>query len=111
VFFDSAAVQTLADRPWLDETAQLEACLRGAYIARLPREGSWDLTRPWAEVASQVDRVPTMPAMTLALLGVSVTVAVRLPWIATLHGFVVVGADLVGLAPHENGVNRFQRAS
>jgi hypothetical protein len=52
-----------------------------------------------------------MPAMTLALLGVSVTVAVRLPWIATLHGFVVVGADLVGLAPHENGVNRFQRAS
>jgi hypothetical protein len=57
------------------------ACPDGAYLARLPRSADLDLTRPREEVASQVDRVPTMPSK---------------------------GADLVGLSADENALNRFR---
>jgi hypothetical protein len=49
-----------------------------------------------------------MPALTTALLGVSLTSAGRLPWIATLHGYVVLGADLTGLDSDRDGVTRFR---
>ena len=108
VFFDSDVVKALADRTWLDENAQDDACPQGAYIARLARTTSIDLTRPWAEVAAQLDRVPTLPIMTAALLGVSVTAAGRLPWVATLHGFVVLGADLTGIESRHDRGTRFR---
>jgi hypothetical protein len=68
----------------------------GGYLARLPRTTSVHLTRPWVEIAEQVSPIPTMPAMTTTLLGVSVRAIGRLPWVATLHGFVVLGGDLTG---------------
>ncbi|HEX3932550.1 MAG TPA: hypothetical protein VHW64_17780 [Nocardioides sp.] len=108
LYFDRDAVRALADRPWLDESAQQAACPAGAYIARLPRADPPDLTRPWADVVDRLDRVPRMPAMTVALLDVSVSAGGRLPWVATLDGFVVVGADLLGLTVGDDGSNRFR---
>jgi hypothetical protein len=50
-----------------------------------------------------------MPTMTTVLLGVSVTAADgRLPWVATLPGFVVHGADLTGFETDEAGDGRFR---
>jgi hypothetical protein len=108
VYFDRDAVRALADRPWLDEPAQQAACPAGAYIARLSRADPPDLTRTWVDVVDRLDRVPRMPAMTAALLEVSVSAGGRLPWVATLNGFVVVGADLLGLTVGDDGSNRFR---
>jgi hypothetical protein len=70
---------------------------------------SVDLTRPWREVTARVNRMPVMPTMTTVLLGVSVTAADgRLPWVATLHGVVVHGADLTGFETDEAGDRRFR---
>jgi hypothetical protein len=107
VFFDREAVRALASRPLLDDDGQQEACPRGVYLARLSRSSGIDLTRPWADIAEQVDRVPAMPTMTTALLEVSVRITGRLPWVATLHGFVVLGADLTGLDVRSDG-HRFR---
>ena len=54
VLFERDAVIELADRPWLERSAQEDACSRGAYVARMPRTTSVDLTRPWVEIAEQV---------------------------------------------------------
>src|SRR5262245_24624684 len=108
VFFDSVQVLALARRPWLTRDEQEMACPNGVYLARLSRSASIDLTRPWSEVASQVDVVPRMPVMTAALLQVSVTAAGRLPWVAVLHGFVVHGADLTGFETDGNRIARFR---
>ncbi len=109
VFFDGDRVRALADRPCLGEHAQEEACPLGAYIGRLARTTELDLTRPWPEVTARIDRVPRMPTMTAALLEVSVkATGGRLPWVATLHGFVVHGADLAGFDLAEDGETRFR---
>jgi len=108
VLFERDAVIELADRPWLSRSAQDDACPRGSYLARLPRTTSVDLTRPWAEIAQEVSPIPAMPAMTTALLAVSIRAAGRLPWVATLHGFVVLGGDLSGIPVDEQGVRRFR---
>jgi hypothetical protein len=96
VLFERERVLALARRPWLDRATQETASRFGAYLARIARTETVDLTRPWPEVAAQVDRVPPMPAMTMAVLQMTVQAATRLPWAATLHGFVVLGADLTG---------------
>ena len=108
VLFERDAVTELADRPWLDRSAQEAACPLGSYVARLPRTTSVDLTRPWAEIAQQVSPIPTMPPMTTTLLGVSIRAAGRLPWVATLHGFVVLGGDLAGIRVDDQDVRRFR---
>jgi hypothetical protein len=108
VLFDDEAVKALADRPWLSESAQEETCPDGVYLARLARSVPLDLTRPWAEVVAGLERLPSMPPLTTALLSVSVSVAGRLPWVATYHGFVVVGADLVGLRTDATGTTTFR---
>ena len=110
VYFQSEDVIALADRPWLSRSAQEDACPHGAYLARVSRSVTLDLTRPWTEVAASLAGVPTMPTMTSALLTASVTAQPSggLPWVATLHGFVVLGADLVGLATDAEGVNTFE---
>jgi hypothetical protein len=109
VLFDAEHVGALADRPWLEDHAQEEACPLGVYIGRLARTVEIDLTRPWPEVTARIDRRPTMPTMTAALLEASVTAAGgRLPWVATLHGFVVHGADLTGFDVAEDARTRFR---
>jgi hypothetical protein len=86
VLFEQDLVHALADRPWLDRTAQEATNRFGVYIARLSRTLTVDLTRPWPEIAAQVDRVPPMPVMTRALLELTVRVSTRLSWVATPHG-------------------------
>jgi hypothetical protein len=49
-----------------------------------------------------------MPAMTTTLLEVSVRAIGRLPWVATLHGFVVLGGDLTGIRVDDQDVRRFR---
>jgi hypothetical protein len=108
VLFDGDTVRGLADRPWLDDHAQSDACPDGMYRARLARSTELDLTRPWTEVAASLAVMPRMPPLTAALLGVSLQAAGRLPWVATFHGFVVLGAELTGFDVGGDGATRFR---
>lgn len=107
VLFETAAVVSVAERPFLSDSEQQAACPEGMYIARVGRSVSLDLTRPWSEVATSLATAPTMPAMTSAVLSVMISASGRLPWVATFQGFVVLGADLIGLATDDEGVTRF----
>jgi hypothetical protein len=73
----------------------------------LSRASTVDLTARWGDIARHIDRVPVMPALTLALFEVSQRVTGRLPWIATLEGFVVLGADCIGVHTDPDGDRRF----
>jgi hypothetical protein len=110
VLYDEGAVLELAARPTLDlpsasaTTALSQACPHGLYLARLRRATDLDVTQEWERAVAQVATMPAMPAMTAALLDAWVRAWGRLPWIATLCGFVVLGADLTGTVSGTGGV-------
>jgi hypothetical protein len=96
VVYDEGAVLALAERPWVDEADLRRACPHGFYLGRLARTLSLDLTLPWEQVGAQVRQLPAMPWLTSGLLAARVGLFGRLPWVATLCGLVVHGADLTG---------------
>jgi hypothetical protein len=106
--YDAESVVSLVARPCL--SASDLSCLapRGLFVARLSRSTRLDLTRPWREVADALSEQPAMPAMTRSLLAARITGYERMPWVATLFGFVVLGADAVAIsAETETGRTRF----
>jgi hypothetical protein len=105
--YDERAVRELAGRPLVDERHLAAACPRGLYVARLSRSTRLDVTRPWSEVAFAVAVQPSMSAMTRALLGVRIAAYGRLPWVATLCGYVVLCADCVAVHRMDGGRSEF----
>jgi hypothetical protein len=93
VLYDEAAVRALAARPEVDPDELAAACPHGLFIARIDRSRPVDVTTGWADLARQLSLQPPMPGMTRALLGVRMTAYPNLPWVATLCGHVVLGAD------------------
>ena len=100
--FDSSTVEALRLRPLVDEAELAVVCPKGLVVARLPRDAELSLAGSWSDVAAQVtatvsrQRPPT--TMTSALLGVQVEVFGPMPFVATLLGFVVLAADLLGMS-------------
>ena len=95
VLYDQRAVRALAARPEVEPDELAAACPHGLFIARLDRTRGVDVTTGWAELATQVSIQPPMPAMARALLAARMTAYPHLPWVATLCGHVVLGADAV----------------
>ncbi len=108
LLYDEQRVQAVAGRPFVEETALVSACPHGLYVSRLARTAALDLAQSWDLVASQVRQRPVMPPMTAALLAARVRLAGRLPWVATLCGFVVHGADLTGFGTEPDGRDEFR---
>ena len=50
--------------------------------------------------------MPAMPGLTAATLGVRVDVWLQVPWVATVSGFVVFGAELVGFGEQTEPIPR-----
>jgi len=96
VLYEEAAVLELAERPFVDASRLVHACPHGLYIARLARTLPLDLSLPWEQRGAQVRQFPVMPWLTSGLLAGRVGLFGRLPWIATLCGLVVHGAELTG---------------
>jgi hypothetical protein len=98
VLYDEQSVRELVSRPTVDRDELATTCPHGLYVARLPRDLCVDVTGSWERTAARLSRVPAMPAMTAALLQVRLRMSGRrLPWVATVSGFVVLGADLTGI--------------
>jgi hypothetical protein len=98
----------VAQRPLVDESVLAAACPRGLYVGRASRTIRLDVSSPWEEVSKQVRQRPVMPALSVALLMARLRLVGRLPWVATLCGFVVHGADLTGLDHWPDGHDAFR---
>lgn len=96
VLYDEQRVEDLAARPRVAPAELSRGCPQGLYICRVSRRLAIDVTDPWAVTAERLSRKPPMPTMAGALLSVRVGITGRLPWVATVSGFVVFGADLTG---------------
>lgn len=108
MLYEEAAVLELVERPFVDEDGLVTACPHGLYIARLARTLPLDLSLPWERVGVQVRQFPVMPWLTSGLLAGRVGLYGRLPWIATLCGLVVHGAELVGFDDGSDGRVEFR---
>ena len=104
--YDADGVHALTDWPTVDRSRLTDICPHGLYVARLSRAIEVDLTQGWHAVAAQVDAMPAMPGLTAATLGVRVNVWLQVPWVATVSGFVVFGAELVGFREQTEPIPR-----
>ncbi|WP_151081905.1 hypothetical protein [Nocardioides cynanchi] len=98
VLYDRTAVATLALRPVLELEDLTEACPHGLFVARIDRSRPVDVTTGWAALAEDLSTQPAMPSLTRALLGARIAAYGPLPWVATLCGHVVLGAEAVAVA-------------
>lgn len=101
--YDGAAVRGLAERPTVDPHTVARACPHGLYVARLrparPIDARPTDARPiddvtgWQDLAAQLRHQPAMPSWSRALVAARIAAHGTLPWVATLCGHVVLGAD------------------
>ena len=104
--YGESRVQAVAARPPVDEHHLMRMCPVGIYVARLGRDRSVDTSATWEEQARAVGAQPALPPMTAAVLGVRHRLADgRLPWVATVSGFVVFGGEATGWRRAEDGSN------
>jgi len=108
VLYDDGPVLQLAQRPFVDDGHLVGACPHGLYAARLARTLPLDLSLPWERVGAQVRELPAMPWLTAGLLVGRVGLFGRLPWVATLCGLVVHGAELTGFDDVPGGRTEFR---
>ena len=95
--YDESQVRATAARPPVDEHHLMRVCPVGIYVARLARDRSLDTSAAWDEQARAVAPQPPLPPMTAAVIGVRHRLADgRLPWVATVSGFVVFGGEATG---------------
>jgi hypothetical protein len=110
LLYDEQRVRELAARRVVDPDELSAACPHGLYIARIDRTRGVDVTSGWAELARRLALQPPMPAMTRALLGARMAAYPQLPWVATLCGYVVLGADALGAVVATSGSIAFTLA-
>jgi hypothetical protein len=107
VLYEKDRVLEVADRPFVDLGRLAATCPHGLYVGRLARSLEVDTGLPWEQLSAQVREFPAIPWLTHGLLMVRASVTGRLPWVATLSGFVVHGADLIGVTDRDDGIPEF----
>lgn len=94
--YDEARVRELATRPVIRGGAFLDACPQGYFIARREIQ----VAVPREELIRQVAHGWTSVGMwTWTFLGLRVQRLGRVPFVATVAGFIVLGADIIDLEP------------
>ncbi len=97
VAYDEDAVVGLATWPEIDASEVIRSSPGGVYVARLSRDATVDAGASWATAAESLRDQPSMTEMSRALLAARIAGHGRLPWLATMFGFVLLGADAVGV--------------
>jgi hypothetical protein len=103
VLYDEARVRELCGWPTVDEDAVAGACPRGLIIGRLGPHRRLDLTEgPAAQRRSIRDgwrppRAPRLLTFGRSRLGIST------PFVATVSGYVVLGAEVTAMEPDGRG--------
>jgi len=95
--YDEQLVRALVGRPFVDVSRLVTVCPHGLYISRIARTVEVDVSAPWPDLVAALALVPEIPTLTMALVGVQMTAWDGLPWVATLCGWVVLGAEAQGI--------------
>lgn len=98
--YDDQLVRALVDRPFVDVSRLVTLCPHGLYISRIARTTEVDVSATWPDLVDALALVPAIPTLTTALLEVQMTAWDGLPWVATLCGRVVLGAEAHGFKEH-----------
>jgi hypothetical protein len=107
--YDESRVREVAARPPVDEHHLGRLCPVGVYVARLGRDRSFDISTSWDEQAGVLAPQPALPHLSAALVGVRRQRAGgRLPWVATVSGFVVFGGEAIGWHGAGEGSSRVE---
>lgn len=93
--YDADTVAGLVAWPEVDPDAVLASLPAGLYVARLARVVEVDLTGSWAAAAAMVSDQPPMTPMSRALLSARIAGHGSVPWVATMFGFVLLGAEAI----------------
>lgn len=97
VLYDQTAVQALASRPVLALDELTPVCPHGLVVARIDGSRRVEAGAGWEELAADLSVQSGMPPWTRALLAARISAFGSLPWVATLCGHVVLGADALGV--------------
>ena len=109
--YDESRVRDVAGRPPVDGYRLREACPAGVFVARLSRDRALDVTARWEDQVRAVAPQPVLPPMAAAVVGVRWRMAGgRLPWVATVSGFVVLGGEATGWRSSEEGRSEVELA-
>jgi hypothetical protein len=110
VLYEQTAVQTLAVRPLLDLDELAAVCPHGLVIARIDRARRVDTATGWEGLAADLSAQQAMPPLTRALLAARMAAYGSVPWVETLCGHVVLGADALSVraaGPDSDGTVAF----
>jgi hypothetical protein len=98
VLYDERLVRALVDWPRVDELDLAEACPRELFVARLGPTRGLDLLSPRPEQLEAAGRSRDLSPWTRLLLQLRITRHGSVPFVATVCGYVAVGADITALA-------------
>jgi hypothetical protein len=96
LLYDAGRVMELADWPTVDPTTIDPICQAGVFVARLP---DLDAYAPPADLDARVADGWQVSATMRLQLRVQAQRAVCVPFVATVSGYVVLGADLIDVRP------------
>jgi hypothetical protein len=108
--YDADRVHDLAARPAVDLGRLAHTCPCGLYVARLDRASPLSVSASWADQARVAAAQPPLPPLTRASINVRIGAWGPLPWLATISGLVVFGAQAEGAHTEASGRTRFQLA-
>ncbi len=110
VLYAEERVRKLCDWPTVDEDVVATACPRGLIVARLGPHRRLDLTDSPAEQRRSISdqwhapRAPRLLTFGRSVLGIST------PFVATVSGYVVLGAEVTAMEPDGRGGCRLHLA-
>lgn len=108
VLFERDRVEALAEWPRVAGDEIVRTCPEGVYVARVAPHASLNLGDSWGALVTGLAAVPDdLSAVTGAFIRSRIEDRGFLPWVATVCGFVSVGADLTGFHAPTEGVATF----
>jgi hypothetical protein len=108
LLFEHDRVQALAAWSHVESEELVRTCPDGVYVARLGPDAEFILDTPWDAQIEVLSAVPhDLSAVTRAFVRSRIQSHGLLPWVATVCGFVAVGADLEGFRTDAEGESSF----
>lgn len=97
LLYDLATVDECARRPLVDDSRVARVCPAGYLVARLPRTRMFDVAASWEDRSTVLAGPWRVDPKVHLVLSVRVATGYRLPLVLLVSGFVLAGADLVGM--------------
>jgi hypothetical protein len=103
LLYDEERVRSLTTRPWLDDDVIDEMCPFGMFVGRVARSRPIDVTGDPSALRDAVSRGWRVHLLSQILITTRIERYGPTPFLATMCGYVAVGADVVEVQADESG--------